>query len=100
GAGWLPRPARRAGGGSAPVGPRHTGSPRATRATPPLVGLAMTSHTLTIHRLGRVEYEDGLKLQALFAAARKEGKVGDSLLLLEHPPVLTLGRGASRADVL
>ena len=60
----------------------------------------MTRRTLAIHRLGRVEYEDGLRLQALFARARKEGKVGDVLLLLEHPPVLTLGRGASPADVL
>ena len=60
----------------------------------------MTPRTLTVHRLGRVEYEDGLELQALFARARKEGKVGDVLLLLEHPPVLTLGRGASRTDVL
>lgn len=60
----------------------------------------MTGRTLTVYRLGRVEYEDGLELQALFARARKEGKVGDVLLLLEHPPVLTLGRGANRADVL
>ena len=60
----------------------------------------MTGRTLTVHRLGRVEYEDGLKLQALFERARKENLVGDVLLLLEHPPVLTLGRGASRADVL
>ncbi|HTS83288.1 MAG TPA: lipoyl(octanoyl) transferase LipB [Myxococcaceae bacterium] len=60
----------------------------------------MSGRTLTVHRLGRVEYEDGLRLQALFARARKEGGVGDVLLLLEHPPVLTLGRGASRADVL
>ena len=27
----------------------------------------MTARTLTVHRLGRVEYEDGLRLQALFA---------------------------------
>ena len=60
----------------------------------------MSGRTLTVHRLGRVEYEDGLKLQALFARARKDNLVGDVLLLLEHPPVLTLGRGASRADVL
>lgn len=60
----------------------------------------MSGRTLTVYRLGRVEYEDGLRLQALFARARKEGSVGDVLLLLEHPPVLTLGRGASRADVL
>ncbi|RPH70070.1 MAG: lipoyl(octanoyl) transferase LipB, partial [Myxococcaceae bacterium] len=60
----------------------------------------MTRRTLTLHHLGRVEYEDGLRLQSLFARARKEGKVGDLLLLLEHPPVLTLGRGANRTDVL
>ncbi len=60
----------------------------------------MSGRTLTVHRLGRVEYEDGLRLQALFARARKEGKVGDVLLLLEHAPVLTLGRGARREDVL
>ncbi|HEY1335003.1 MAG TPA: lipoyl(octanoyl) transferase LipB [Myxococcaceae bacterium] len=60
----------------------------------------MTRRTLTVHRLGRVEYEDGLRLQALFAQARREGTVGDVLLLLEHPPVLTLGRGATRSDVL
>jgi len=60
----------------------------------------MTARTLTVHRLGRVEYEDGLRLQALFARARKDGRIGDVLLLLEHPPVLTLGRGASRSDVL
>ena len=60
----------------------------------------MSRRTLTVHRLGRVEYDDGLRLQDVFARARKEGKVGDVLLLLEHPPVLTLGRGASRTDVL
>ncbi|MGZ6081187.1 MAG: lipoyl(octanoyl) transferase LipB [Myxococcaceae bacterium] len=60
----------------------------------------MSGRTLSVYRLGRVEYEDGLRLQALFARARKERTVGDVLLLLEHPPVLTLGRGARRTDVL
>ncbi|MGZ6140987.1 MAG: lipoyl(octanoyl) transferase LipB [Myxococcaceae bacterium] len=60
----------------------------------------MSGRSLTVYRLGRVEYEDGLQLQALFARARKERTVGDVLLLLEHPPVLTLGRGARRTDVL
>ena len=60
----------------------------------------MSGRTLGVYRLGRVEYEDGLKLQALFARARKEGRVGDVLLLLAHPPVLTLGRGANWSDVL
>ncbi len=34
------------------------------------------------------------------AEARRAGEVGDTLLLLEHPPVLTLGRNATRANVL
>ena len=33
-------------------------------------------------------------------AARKTQQIGDTLLLLEHPPVLTLGRNASRANIL
>lgn len=33
-------------------------------------------------------------------AARKSGAIGDTLLLLEHPPVLTLGRNATRANIL
>lgn len=32
--------------------------------------------------------------------ARKSGSIGDTLLLMEHPPVLTLGRNASRANIL
>jgi lipoyl(octanoyl) transferase len=63
------------------------------------VGLAV-KRTLTAYRLGRVEYEDGLNLQERFAEARRTGAVGDVLLLLEHPPVLTLGRGADKADIL
>jgi lipoyl(octanoyl) transferase len=50
--------------------------------------------------LGRVEYEDGLELQRLFGEARRSGRVSDTLLLLEHPPVLTLGRAAKSQHVL
>lgn len=56
-------------------------------------------NTLTVFRLGRVEYEDGLKLMHLFGEARMQGLVGDTLLLLEHPPVLTLGRAAKRENI-
>jgi lipoyl(octanoyl) transferase len=52
------------------------------------------------HRLGRVEYGDGLELQRQFQEARRAGTSPDSLLLLEHPPVLTLGRGAEEANIL
>jgi lipoyl(octanoyl) transferase len=55
---------------------------------------------LTVLRLGQVEYADGLHLQALFGRARREDRVGDVLLLLEHPPVLTLGRAGKRAHIL
>jgi lipoyl(octanoyl) transferase len=56
--------------------------------------------TLTVYRLGRVEYEDGLQLMKLFGEARREGLCGDVLLLLEHPPVLTLGRAAKRSNIV
>lgn len=50
--------------------------------------------------LGRVPYSEALEIQARVVAARKRGLIGDTLLLLEHPPVITLGRNASRANVL
>ena len=50
--------------------------------------------------LGRVDYDDALRLQAEIAALRLEGRVENVLLLLEHPPVLTLGRNANRSNVL
>lgn len=55
---------------------------------------------LLLHRLGRVEYEDWLRIQSSFQEARADGRVGDALFLVEHPPVLTLGRGGKRAHVL
>jgi lipoyl(octanoyl) transferase len=55
---------------------------------------------LTVYRLGQVEYADGLTLMKRFEDARRQGLIGDSLLLLEHPPVLTLGRGAKRENIL
>ncbi len=50
--------------------------------------------------LGRVGYDEGLRLQADIADLRLRGRVENVLLLLEHPPVLTLGRNARRANVL
>jgi len=50
--------------------------------------------------LDRVEYAEGLRLQAELAAFVAEGRLHNVLLLLEHPPVLTLGRNANRANVL
>ena len=50
--------------------------------------------------LGRVGYDEGLRLQAEIAALVAEGRVQNVLLLLEHPPVLTLGRNADRSNIL
>ena len=57
----------------------------------------MYIHLLSV---GRVSYAEGLALQQRVIAARKAGEIGDTLLLLEHPPVLTLGRNSRRANVL
>ena len=50
--------------------------------------------------LGRVTYTEGLAIQQRLVAARKAGQIEDTLVLLEHPPVLTLGRNAKREHVL
>jgi lipoyl(octanoyl) transferase len=50
--------------------------------------------------LGRVDYGEGLRLQAGIAALVAEGRLRNVLLLLEHPPVLTLGRNADRSNIL
>jgi lipoyl(octanoyl) transferase len=50
--------------------------------------------------LGRVGYDEGLRVQAEVAGLVAEGRAVNVLLLLEHPPVLTLGRNAKRANIL
>jgi len=55
---------------------------------------------VSVIQLGRVDYSTALKLQQTMVDLRKAGKIGDALLLLEHPPVITLGRNAKRANVL
>jgi lipoyl(octanoyl) transferase len=50
--------------------------------------------------LGRISYSEAMGIQQRVVAARKQNLIGDTLLLLEHPPVITLGRNASRANIL
>ncbi len=50
--------------------------------------------------LGRMDYAPALVLQQKLVQQRKEGIAGDVLLLLEHPPVLTMGRNARRENIL
>jgi len=50
--------------------------------------------------LGQVSYETALKLQKTLSQLRKAQRIENTLLLLEHPPVITLGRNAAVANVL
>jgi len=50
--------------------------------------------------LGRVAYDEALRLQAELVGLRLQNRVDNVLLLLEHPPVLTLGRNANRSNIL
>jgi lipoate-protein ligase B len=54
---------------------------------------------LAIEWLGTVPYREALELQEKCVEARRAGSAADRILLLEHPPVITLGRGA-RSDTL
>lgn len=55
---------------------------------------------VTAYRLGRVPYADAHALQERLVEERKAERVGDSLLLLEHPKVITLGRRANTENIL
>ncbi len=58
------------------------------------------ARTFLWEMLGRVEYEPALDLQERLRAERIAGRIPDVLLLLEHPPVLTIGRGGDARNVL
>src|SRR4051812_35850844 len=50
--------------------------------------------------LGRAEYEPTHALQHQLQEARKAGRIGDTVLFVEHEPTITLGRGATEAHLL
>jgi lipoyl(octanoyl) transferase len=55
---------------------------------------------ISVIQLGQLDYGEGLRLQRKLVDLRKAGEIGDVLLLLEHSPVITLGRNAKAANVL
>jgi lipoyl(octanoyl) transferase len=61
----------------------------------------MTEVTRPLRRLwlGTVPYQEAWQLQRRLAAARAAGEIDDCVLLLEHPPVYTVGRNAQQADL-
>ena len=55
---------------------------------------------LHLEQLGLMDYASALELQKERVAQRKAGAIPDTLLLLEHPHVYTLGRNARRENML
>ncbi len=53
-----------------------------------------------LRELGRVDYGKAFELQQQLVGERKQGLVGDHLLLLEHPHVVTLGRNGHMENLL
>jgi lipoyl(octanoyl) transferase len=59
----------------------------------------MSADELLICELGTVEYRAGLELQGRLRSARQAGRIADTLLLLEHPPVYTRGRRSAAGEL-
>jgi len=62
--------------------------------------LAAHGGLLSVERLGTVAYEPTWQLQDELAAQRRDRRIGDRLLLLEHFPVYTLGRGGDASNLI
>ncbi len=60
----------------------------------------MAERILNVANLGVVDYGDALALQTAMMSARLADQIGDTLLMLEHPHVFTLGRGADERFLL
>ena len=60
----------------------------------------MSEQSISVVDLGRLDYAAALALQQQVSAQRQQESIGDVLLLVEHPPVLTLGRNAHREHVV
>lgn len=60
----------------------------------------MQLRVINVLYLGLLDYPTALRLQQTLVGLVKEGRVGHTLLLLEHPPVITLGRNAAEQNVV
>lgn len=55
---------------------------------------------LQVLQLGSLDYATALKMQETLVQLRKQGRIADTLLLLEHPAVITLGRNAQERNII
>jgi lipoyl(octanoyl) transferase len=69
----------------------HHGQVSGVPGAPPLEASEGGGRPLEIRRLGTVPYAEALQLQRELVEERRTGRVPDTLLLLQHPPVITLG---------
>ena len=90
-----------------PAAPAERPAPRRPRRDAPFSPasdakplLAAHGGVLTVERLGTVAYQPTWELQDELAQQRRERRIGDRLLLLEHFPVYTIGRGGNEANLL
>jgi lipoyl(octanoyl) transferase len=60
----------------------------------------MQLRVINVLYLGRVEYSTALDLQQTVVHLVKQERIGHTLLLLEHPPVITLGRNAGMTNII
>jgi lipoyl(octanoyl) transferase len=63
-------------------------------------GETITQQTCQIIYAGQIDYQTAWDWQRQLVADRSAGRCGDTLLLLEHPPTITLGRASHREHVL
>jgi lipoyl(octanoyl) transferase len=63
-------------------------------------GPAASAASLTASWLGRIDYREAHALQHRLVDGRARDEIGDQLLLLEHPAVLTLGRHSDPSHIL
>jgi lipoyl(octanoyl) transferase len=55
---------------------------------------------ISVLNLGRCDYATAMRLQETLVELRKQNRVGNVLLFVEHPPVITLGRNAHAANIV
>ncbi len=78
----------------------NTDKPRRDLDAGESVKICGNLNLISLVQLGSIDYATGLRLQQQLVALRKEEKIGDVLLLLEHSRVITLGRNAKAANVI
>jgi lipoate-protein ligase B len=63
-------------------------------------GIASGQVPLAVRRLGKVAYRDALAIQEKLVQNRRDERIPDTLLLLQHPHVITLGSSSDPSHVL